>query len=200
MAPAILISSSPVSSPHGSSPDQEATSMSSPTKCQCENQLVHWDWDGSPYPNLPEPCQRQAIENDASVASQVAGKDGSVLVTTTSTEDSDDYKKVTTRSDIDSGWREVITKRAKRARSNTPNESADEQDVAMKEHDLADNGACARGHEQEQEKSSGGATYKKRKYTTSIHIKISSANRSTSSTKISIKTGRKKVIVQSGKD
>ncbi|KAF8805281.1 hypothetical protein BYT27DRAFT_7258386 [Phlegmacium glaucopus] len=125
--------------------------MSSPTKCQCENQLAHWDWDGRPYPNLPEPCQRQAIENDASVpiqmASQVAGKDGSVLVTTTSTEDSDDYEKVTTRSDIDSG--EVITRRAKRARSNAPNESTDEQDVAMKEHDLADNGACACGCEQE---------------------------------------------------
>ena len=30
--------------------------LSSPTKCQCENQLAHWDWKGTICPNLPEKC------------------------------------------------------------------------------------------------------------------------------------------------
>lgn len=35
----------------------EASPMSSPRVCRCQNQLAHWDWAGRLHPNLPECCR-----------------------------------------------------------------------------------------------------------------------------------------------
>jgi len=60
----------------------EAMPESSPTGCQHQNQLGHWDWAGRPHPNLPECCRPAVINGYVAMVSDyyIPANDGKISV------------------------------------------------------------------------------------------------------------------------